>query len=113
MINRQIISETLQSLGISKRYKGYRQLFLSVELALDDETRLLYITENIYYPVAEKCNCEYYNVERNIRTVAHHAWKINSERLTEIAGYALDSAPSVSELITILATYIERNQKDV
>ena len=74
MNNTQLINETLQSLGISKCYKGYKQLQLSVELALDDESRLLGITENIYNQVAELCNCECYHIERNIRTVANHAW---------------------------------------
>ena len=109
MNNTQLINETLQSLGISKCYKGYKQLQLSVELALDDESRLLGITENIYNQVAELCNCECYHIERNIRTVANHAWKVNSQKLTEIAGYNLDTSPSVSELISILVTYIERN----
>ncbi len=109
MTNSQLISETLQSLGITKRYKGYRQLLLSVELALDDESRLLYVTEGIYHQVADICNCDYRNVERNIRTVANHAWEVNSKKLTEIAGYTLVSIPSVSEFIDILAIYVERN----
>ncbi len=112
MINTQLIGESLQSLGISKRYKGYRQLFLSVELALDDETRLWYVTENIYGPVAEVCNCNYRNVERNIRTVARHAWKGNPNKLTEIAGYTVINTPSVSELIAILVTYVQRNSSN-
>ena len=109
MTNTQLLSDTLQSLGISKCYKGYEQLLLSVKLALDDNSRLLYITKDIYHQVANICNCEYCNVERNIRTVAHRAWKLNSERLTEIAGYTLYTSPSVSEFISILVTYVERN----
>lgn len=112
MNNTQLLVETLQSLGISKCYKGYKQLQLSVELALDDETRLLCVTDNIYNQVANMCNCECYHIERNIRTVASHAWKVNSKRLTEIAGYNLETSPSVSELISILVTYIERNQTE-
>ena len=110
MNNTQLLTETIQSLGISKCYKGYKQLLLSVELALADESRLLCITDNIYNQVANMCNCECYHIERNIRTVANHAWKINPKRLIEIAGYQLESTPSVSELISILVTYIERNQ---
>lgn len=109
MSNTQLLNETLQSLGISKCYKGYRQLLLSVELALDDENRLICITENIYHQVADLCCCNYCQVERNIRTVAQRAWDINAERLTEIAGYSLISSPSVSELISILVTYVKRN----
>ena len=111
MMNTQIISDSLQSLGISKCYKGYRQLFLSVELALDDESRLISITENIYNPVSVMCNCNCSNIERNIRTVAHRTWKVNSNKLSEMAGYTLCSSPSVSELISILVAYIERNNR--
>lgn len=113
MTTAQLLDHTIQSLGISKRYKGYRQLIMSVELALDDESRLLCITENIYHPVADMCNCDFCNIERNIRTVASRAWKVNSKKLSEIAGYTLVSSPSVSELITILVTYIERNSREV
>ena len=112
MTSTQLLSKTIQSLGIDKRYKGCRQLSLCVELALDDESRLLYMTENIYIPVANKCNCDYRNIERNIRTVARRAWKVNSEKLIKMAGYTLVSSPSVSELISILVTYVERNSID-
>ncbi len=44
MTNMQLLNKTIQSLGILKRYKGYKQLMMSVELALDDEERLMYIT---------------------------------------------------------------------
>ena len=84
----------------------------SVELALDDDSRLECITDCIYNQVADMCNCDCRHIERNIRTVASHAWDVNSKRLTEIAGYTLNSSPSVSELISILVTYIERNRSD-
>ena len=112
MTNTQLLNKTIQSLGILKRYKGYKQLMMSVELALDDEERLMYITENIYNPVADMCCCNRHNIERNIRTVAEHAWENHSERLTEIAGYDVVATPSVSELISILVTYVERNSTD-
>lgn len=112
MTNMQLLNETIQSLGILKRYKGYKQLMMSVELALDDEERLMYITENIYNVVADKCYCNRHNIERNIRTVARKAWKNHSGRLTEIAGYDVINTPSVSELISILTTYVERNSTE-
>lgn len=55
IMNTKLISDSLQLLGISKCYKGYRQLFLAVELALNDESRLLSVTENIYAPVSDMC----------------------------------------------------------
>lgn len=112
MTNTQLLNDSIQSLGITKRYKGCQQLYLCVEYALADETRLLYVTKGIYIPVAEECNCDYRSIERNIRTVASKAWKIDANRLSEMAGYKLAASPSVSELITILVTYVSRNSTD-
>ena len=112
MTNTQLLDDSIQSLGITKRYKGCKQLYLCVEHALADETRLLYITKSIYIPVAEECNCDYRSIERNIRTVASKVWKLHSDKLSEMAGYKLVTSPSVSELITILFTYVTRNSID-
>lgn len=109
----QLINETFQYLGITKCYKGYRQLMISVELALDDELRLLSVTEEIYEQTAKICKCNSSNIEKNIRTVIDHIWDNNSQRLIEIAGYPLEKSPSVSELIAILVTYLERNNEDI
>ena len=112
MTNTQLLEQTIQSLGINKCYKGYRQLIISIELALDNETRLLNITKEIYYPAADLCNCNICNIERNIRTIINRAWNINSKRLSEIAGYTLISSSSVSEFISILVAYTEQNNSN-
>ena len=105
-----IIEEKLISLGITKNYKGYRQLLLSVELALEDDFRLESVFKEIYLPVSVKCGCPYYTVERNIRTLSHKIWKKNKEALCKTAGYKLSSEPSVSELIAIIVADIQRTE---
>lgn len=106
----KIIEEELQMLGITKNYKGYSQLKFAVERALEDEFRLQSISKEIYRPVAEKCGCPYYTVERNIRTITHKIWNTNQHRLCEIAGYIPNGEPSVSELISIIVTDIQRRK---
>lgn len=103
------IEEELQMLGITKNYKGYSQLKFAVELALEDEFRLQSVSKEIYRPVAEKCNCPYYTVERNIRTISHKIWNTNKHKLCEIAGYTPNVEPSVSELISIIVTDIQQH----
>ncbi len=105
-----IVDEKLQELGITKNYKGYYQLKLAVQLALEDDFRLHSVLKEIYIPVAEKCGCPYYTIERNIRTISLNIWKRNAEKLCETAMHKLNSEPSASELISIIASDIQRSQ---
>lgn len=105
---KKIIYDELQRLGVTKNYCGCKQLALAVGLAIEDESRLLHITKEIYWEVADLCGCDRSDVERNIRTMAHRAWKVNPSRLMRLAGYPLNASPSVSELITMLVIYVQR-----
>ena len=53
--------------------------------------------------------CKWTVVERNIRTVVARAWQVNSDLLIRMAGYPLDGAPTASEFIEIVSSYIIRN----
>lgn len=105
-----VIDDKLQTLGITKNYKGYYQLKLAVQLALEDDFRLQSVSKEIYEPVAKKLGCHYYSIERNIRTISQRVWKRNTEKLCEIAMYKLNSEPSASELIAIIVANIQRSQ---
>lgn len=102
------IDERLQTLGITKKYKGYHFLKTAVTLAIEDEFRLQSVIREIYIPVAEKYNCKKHNVVKNIGTVSHLIWKNNRETLLKIANYEMTKEPPVSELISILASDIQR-----
>ncbi len=102
------IEREIQLLGITKRYRGYRQTAFSVELVLENEDCLYNVTEQIYQVVARRCSCGSSCIERNIRTASHTAWRMNLPRLRLIAGYPISAPPSASEFISILATYIQR-----
>ena len=105
------IENELQLLGITRRYLGYRQTALAVELAIEDESRLHNITGRIYSVIGERCACKEGCIERNIRTASQVAWKTNRPRLRRIAGYPLYAPPSASEFIAILVSHLQRSQE--
>ena len=105
-----LIEDELRALGVTKKYRGYAQAVLAIELVLEDVSRLLNMTKEVYWRVAELCDCGRSDIERNLRTISHRAWKVNPDRLEEIAGYPLSTSPTASELITILASHIHRAQ---
>lgn len=105
------IKTELQILRIPPCYHGYKQSRLAIELAVEDEDRLMDITKQIYWIVAETCSCDRACIERNIRTVIHVAWKENPSRLSVLAGYQLNAPPSASEFISMLSTYIQRTYR--
>ena len=106
-----MIKTTLQKLGITCNYAGYKQLVLAIELALEDEHRLCSITQQIYWVVADQTFSSRRNVERNFRTVIFRAWKINGQLLKDIAGFPLFSPPSVSQFLAIMVTYLKRTEE--
>lgn len=108
MATTDYIKSELIALGISPHYHGHKQSMLAIQLALEDEDRLLDIVKQIYQPVGNACSCDYTCVERNIRTAVRVAWEANPIRLCELARRQLKDPPTVSEFISILAAYIQR-----
>lgn len=100
------IHNTLHTLGITRNYDGYRLTLTAVKLALEDESRLRFVTGQIYRPVSVICSCPLAHVERNIRTVIFRAWRVNKAFLFKIAGFPLDAPPSVSHFIEMLVDYL-------
>lgn len=104
----QGIRDTLRSLHISKNYKGYTQAIFALELALQDENRLLSVTKEIYMVVGEREGASWHTVERNLRTIVKRAWERNPELLEKMAGYQLPVPPKVSEFLDIVSGYLQR-----
>lgn len=89
-----IIRETLRPFGITRNYRGYPQTVRAIALVLEDESRLLNVTEEIYEVVALQTRCHPSNVERNIRTVVLCAWHYKPTASGQNGGiYADGSAP--------------------
>lgn len=106
----KLIHETFQALGIPKTFRGYMQAVYAVELILEDEDRLRHITKEVYWKVADACNCKHCDIERNIRTIIS-AWVWREEvrcQFLEMAGYPLRTHPSVSEFLAIIAAHVQR-----
>ena len=103
------VQDTLRSLGVSRKYHGFRLTVMAIELVLDNEDRLEAVTKEIYWEIANLCGCNRNSVERNIRTVVQRVWRINPSLLIQMAGYPMDSPPTVSEFIEVVSNYIRRS----
>ena len=105
------IQDILRQLGITRCYKGFNHTAYAIYLATQDENRLAAVTKEIYMETASHFNCKWTAVERNIRTAAERAWKVNRSLLCELAPYPLLCTPSASEFIEILTSYILRSSQ--
>lgn len=64
--------------------------------------------KGIYSEVARRRDCSWSAVERSLRTLVQRVWRVNRALLIEMAGYPLDSPPTVSEFISIVVNHIQR-----
>ena len=109
MEHTQIIWDTLRELGVANNYISQRRTVVAIQLAVEDENRLLGVIKNVYFPTARICDCKWTAMERNIRTVTRRAWSVNSEGLMRMAGYPLNDAPTAMEFLEILSHHIRRS----
>ena len=101
------LEQALQYCKFSKRYKGYKELLDCVNIALEEEDRLLYVS-GIYCEVAKTHHISPSGVERNIRTLVDHAWKNGAkDSLESLSGGKMYDKPTVSEVIEILVRHME------
>ena len=105
------IQDALRPFGISRCYKGAKHTAYAIYLAVTDDARLEAVTKEIYMETAAHFQCKWTAVERNIRTVAARAWRVNPDFLGQMAGYPLRCAPTASEFIEIVASYIIRHSE--
>lgn len=108
------IQDVLRPFGITRCYKGYKHTSYAIYLAVTENERLEAVTKEIYMETAQHFGCKWTAVERNIRTTVSRAWQVNPALLCQMAGYPLSSAPTASEFIEIVSSYIIRTgQADV
>jgi two-component system response regulator (stage 0 sporulation protein A) len=106
-----MIDNILQTLGITKLYSGYHLIKRAVNLAVEDETRLLSFRDSIYVEMAKEEGSNWKNIERNMRTAIKHAWELNPSYIAKLAGYELTKQPSVSEFVAYLAGAVEKSKQ--
>ena len=105
------VQDILRSLGITRCYKGFKHTEYAVLLAIQNESHLEAVTKEIYMETADHFECNWTAVERNIRTAVAKAWRTNRPLLCEMAGYPLDTEPTASGFIEIIASYIIRTHQ--
>ena len=109
MEHTRIIQDTLRELGAGRKRVTQRRTVVAIQLALEDEDRLLHVTKDIYCAAAEICGCKWTTVERSIRLVVKRVWSDNAEGLIHMAGYPLSEAPTASDFVEILSHYIRKH----
>lgn len=104
--------DLLHSLAITGNYHGYSLTVTAIKLVLEDSSLLYNVTKRLYPQVADLCGCKTECVERNIRTVILHAWKVRRDRLNEIAGYTLSAPPSVTEFLDMTTLCLQKTLQE-
>ena len=107
------VKQVLVELGVTPSLKGYLYLAQSIELCVEDHTRLYQLINRVYEPVAQANETVYQRVERNIR----HAIRVFADRnrisaLNRLLGAKLYQAgdyPPNGEMIGYLAEYVRLN----
>lgn len=108
---RAYVEGLLDMLGVSRRYLGYTLAADAVCLALTDAQQLLGVRRGLLRSIAEQHQCSCPQVERNLRTVIQHAWRVNADGVRKLAAYPLPQAPTVTEFIEILTVYALRRPR--
>lgn len=105
------IQNILRPFDITRCYKGFKHTAFAISLAVQDESRLEAITKEIYMETAAHFGCKWTAVKRNIRTTVARAWRVNRPLLCEMAGYPLDTEPTASIFVEIIAFYLLRSSQ--
>lgn len=96
----------LLELGVTTRLRGFYPAAYSVLLCIQQPDRIFLTSKWVYPEVAKHYHSSARTVERNIRTLAIHAWETNPELLNKLARRNLKKHPSPKEFISILSTYL-------
>lgn len=108
MDTRDCIGQILESLGVSRRFRGHGIASEALYRVIASGEGLISMTDQVYTPLLEQYACSWRHLERNLRTVIQRAWQVNPALLQEMAVYPLNAPPTVSEFIDILSTYMMR-----
>ena len=80
----KVITNTLDSFGVSRSYTGYNYVVYGLQLILEDEERLECITKALYLDVAKHFHTNWSCVEKNMRTIVNCVWHSHNVELLEI-----------------------------
>ncbi len=106
------LKELLRILHISKAYDAYPLLVTAVELAMEDEDRLLRVTKLLYPEIARRHGTSTVCVQKNLRKVIAVCWEHDGKnRIQAISGLCYEQKPTPEIFIGILADYMEKIQR--
>lgn len=94
--------EQIVTTGITRYRKGYPVLIRCPDPVQTQPDRLQALQKEIYMPVADAMGLRWKSVESVIRRAAALAWKVNPERVQELAGYPLAKRPTAGAFLEML-----------
>ena len=102
----------LRYLKIPGTYKGYRQLVTAIDLAIEDEDRLLNVTIDLYPLVAEIHHTTSSCVQKNLRKTIATCWENGGkEQLEALLDLTYERRPFTKDFIDLLADYLKKNKQ--
>ena len=102
-------ADLLRYLMIPGTCLGFRQLETAINLAVEDENRLLNVIDELY-PLVGKCyNATVNSVQKNMRVAIIAGWKDGGDKqLEKLLGLAYPVRPVTKDFIDLLADYLRR-----
>lgn len=105
-----IVTKTIQEMGVPAHIKGYSFLRDAILIVIEDMNYINKITKELYPYIAEKYESTPSRVERAIRHAIEVSWKKgNQNSIKEVFGYNIESRkkPTNGEFIAIIADRIK------
>ena len=101
----------LRYLKIPGTYKGYKQMVTAIDLAIEDEDRLLNVTIDLYPRVAEIHHTTSSCVQKNLRKIVAACWENGGkEQLESLLDLTYERRPFTKDFIDLLADYLKKNR---
>lgn len=104
-------ADLLRYLMIPGTCQGFHLLEAAIDLAVEDENRLLNVIENLYPLVAERHGATLNCVQKNMRMAIISGWKNGGDRQMEkLIGIRYANRPVTKDFIDLLADYLRRRR---
>ncbi len=104
-------ADLLRYLLIPGTCQGFRLLETAIDLALEDENRLLNVIDDLYPTVAEIHHATLNCVQKNMRMAIIAGWKNGGNlQLEKLLGLPFRNRPVTKDFIDLLADYLRRRR---
>lgn len=104
-------ADLLRYLMIPGTCLGFRQLETAIDLAVEDENRLLNVIDELYPLVAQAYGATINSVQKNMRVAIIAGWKNGGDKqLERLLGLSYHARPVTKDFIDLLADYLRRRK---